>query len=79
MRFALLFTIIVMALAGCSGGGEPSAPSEQGEQGELNLDLWLERLEVGSRELYSARNAVVSAVPLKDGDWVADIGAGTGL
>ena len=41
--------------------------------------MWLERLEVGSRELYSAREAVVEAVGLKPGDWVADIGSGTGL
>ncbi len=52
-----------------------TAPAEE----EINLDLWLERLEVGSRELYSAREAVVDAVGLKPGDWVADIGSGTGL
>lgn len=46
---------------------------------EVNLDLWLERLEVGSRELYSARQAVVDAVGLEAGAWVADIGSGTGL
>ena len=44
-----------------------------------NVDLWLERLEVGSRELYSAREAVVAAVDLSDGDIIADVGAGTGL
>lgn len=64
-------------------GGAPAnragetAPAS-GEE-EINLDLWLERLEVGSRELYSARQAVVDAVGLAAGDWVADIGAGTGL
>ena len=44
-----------------------------------NLELWLERLEVGSRELYSARGAVAAAVALKEGARIADIGAGTGL
>lgn len=76
MRFVLLFAILSTLLAACGAGNEATTASEKDE---LNLDLWLERLEVGSRELYSARNAVVGAVPLNEGDWVADIGAGTGL
>lgn len=46
---------------------------------EANVDVWLEQLEVGSRELFSAREAVVAALNLKTGDVVADIGSGTGL
>lgn len=78
----------IIAAAACSGpqpaGDSADAPAvEPNERGhveeEVNLDLWLERLEVGSRELYSARDAVVAAVDLEPGDWVADIGAGTGL
>ncbi len=66
-------------------GGAPAnrsgdtAPAAIEPEDEINLDLWLERLEVGSRELYSARAAVVDAVGLQPGDWVADIGSGTGL
>ena len=60
-------------------GTEGAAEQPHSEEGEVNLDVWLERMEVGSRELYSARNEVVAAVGLKEGDWVADIGAGTGL
>lgn len=45
----------------------------------VNLDLWLERLEVGSRELYSARTAVADALKLPEGARIADVGAGTGL
>ena len=44
-----------------------------------NVDLWLEQMEKGSRELYSARDAVVSALELTASMRVADIGAGTGL
>ena len=36
-------------------------------------------MEVGSRELYAARENVVEAVGLKQGDRLADIGSGTGL
>ena len=64
---------------GARGGPVPPDPQTAIDQSEVNLDVWLERLEVGSRELYSAREAVVEAVGLETGDWVADIGAGTGL
>ena len=69
-------------LAACSGdhqtpGGAPNAG--ESEDDAVNLDLWLERMEVSSRELYSARDAVVAAVNAKPGDVIADVGAGTGL
>ena len=77
-----------LILAACSqptGEAEPleaqNPPDAQAavNHEEVNLDVWLERLEVGSRELYSARDSVVEAVGLTPGDWVADIGSGTGL
>ncbi len=84
--------LAAVLLAACSertapaneaGSDVPGAPQEGAPEeiyeGEANIDLWLERLEVGSRELYSAREAVVAAVGLKEGDVVADVGAGTGL
>ncbi len=73
-------------LAACSGQPEQEAsgnalPADPvvAEDEEVILDVWLERLEVGSRELYSARDAVLASVDLAEGDIVADIGAGTGL
>lgn len=46
-----------------------------------NLDPqeWVERFEIESREIYSAREAIVAATGLKAGQSIADIGAGTGL
>ena len=88
MRISVLIAFAFLLTAACSGDRrDAAAPSENPPSGapaddidaEINLDLWLERLEVGSRELFSAREAVVDAVGLKDGDWVGDIGAGTGL
>jgi len=85
--FSALAGCALMA-ASCSGpagdaGGNGSAPPPDAQsaidEAEVNLDVWLERMEVGSRELYSARQEVVDAVGLGEGDWVADIGAGTGL
>jgi predicted methyltransferase len=86
MRGAFLKLVLaaVLAAAGCSkapdGGVEaPAGSSEAAGDENINLDVWLERLEVGSRELYSARENVVAALGLEEGDVVADIGSGTGL
>lgn len=79
---------IVMALgfAACARDAAPTqssdAPAPAADpypEGPVSLDLWLERLEVGSRELYSARAAVVGAVETAPGARIADIGAGTGV
>lgn len=57
---------------------EPLAPPPYGEE-EANIEVWLDQMEVGSRELYAAREAVLAAVNIPSGARVADIGAGTGL
>lgn len=44
-----------------------------------NFDEWVERFERGGREIFDKRLDIVSAVNLKRGMVVADIGAGTGL
>lgn len=87
MRRARYLTAAAFLLAACSGPADPDMDADNPpatetpviDDGEVNLDVWLERLEVGSRELYSAREAVVAAAGLNEGDVVADIGAGTGL
>ena len=45
----------------------------------LDVQAWLARFEVESREVYKNRRAVLGALALKDGMRVADIGAGTGF
>ncbi len=79
----LAAAFLITACSGPSGQEveDNSLPPEPviAENDEVNLDIWLERLEVGSRELYSARNEVLASVELREGDIVADIGAGTGL
>lgn len=46
---------------------------------ELEVDRYIERFEIESREVYAARKEVVAACGIKGGDKVADIGAGTGI
>lgn len=79
MRFCVAGLLLAFALAGCvreQGDGSERVPSAQED---ATLDVWLETMEVGSREFYAAREAVVAAIALKEGEFVADIGAGTGL
>ncbi len=44
-----------------------------------NIDIWLETMEVSSRELYAAREAVIATIAVREGEAIGDIGAGTGL
>ncbi|MFI4875223.1 MAG: methyltransferase domain-containing protein [Blastopirellula sp. JB062] len=45
----------------------------------LDVDAWIARFEVESREVYHARDEVMKACGLKPGMRVADVGAGTGF
>lgn len=46
---------------------------------DLNVEEWLSRFEVESREIFTARRDVLAAMQLSPNSRVADIGAGTGL
>ena len=72
------------AIAAC-GQREPetvvAAPLEPPPYGveEENAEVFVDTMEVGDRELYAAREAVLAAAKIPAGARVADIGAGTGL
>ncbi|TWT79886.1 hypothetical protein CA13_12930 [Planctomycetes bacterium CA13] len=46
---------------------------------QMDVQEWVERFEVESREVYHARDAILRGLNLKPGERVADIGAGTGF
>ena len=46
---------------------------------DLNVDEWLGRFEIESREVYAARDQVLKACQIQPGHRVADVGAGTGF
>ncbi|QKK08757.1 MAG: methyltransferase domain-containing protein [Planctomycetota bacterium] len=48
-------------------------------QPDVDPDVWAERFEVESREVFAAREAIADALQLSPGMRVADVGAGTGL
>jgi len=82
LRLAAL--VVLVGVAACGGrdqdkaSGPPPAADPYANE-PVNVDVWLERLEVNSRELYSARMNVADALHLEPGMRVADVGAGTGL
>ncbi len=45
----------------------------------LDVQQWIDRFEVESREIYSSRSEILKTIDLQPGQTVADIGAGTGL
>ena len=53
--------------------------NKQFKDTNLNVDQFVQRFELESREVYSARDAIVAGCEIKPGDYVADVGAGTGL
>lgn len=80
---AALMTVAIVA-AGCGGardaesGPEPVDPAPYGEE-EANLEVFVDSMELASRELYAARESIIAASGVESGDVVADIGAGSGL
>lgn len=46
---------------------------------QLNVEEWTKKFETESREIFHQREAIVTALELKPGMAMADIGAGTGL
>lgn len=57
----------------------PDGINEKFKDPELNVDEWLDRFEVESREVYGSRDAVLRACGIKPGERIADVGAGTGF
>jgi ubiquinone/menaquinone biosynthesis C-methylase UbiE len=49
------------------------------KKADLQVEEWVERFETESREVFAHRREIVEAAGIKEGDAVADVGAGTGL
>lgn len=59
--------------------GAPAELNRNFVDPEADVEEWVERFEVESREVFTARSDVLRASGVKAGDRVADVGAGTGL
>ncbi len=62
-----------------AGSEAPSELNARFVDPEMDVDEWIGRFEVESREVFSARDEVMAAIGLSAGDRVADVGAGTGF
>lgn len=82
-RFSKILALAVL-LAGCATAPPPETSVKPGiNEGyldpELEIDEWVNRFEVESREIYTARVAIADAAGVALGADMADVGAGTGL
>ncbi len=75
-----------MSLLVCSAVVNPSQAEEQNVNPDINeyyydaeFEHWVSVFERPGREVYDKRQAIVSALGLKPGMHIADIGAGTGF
>lgn len=77
---------VLLGVASVAAAQEASTPpgvdpkiNERFLDPELNVEEWLGRFEVESREVFSARERVLDECRIQPGMTVADIGAGTGF
>ncbi len=84
-RYATTLTVLclpIMLLTGCQGIlGEKSANPGINAHYKKNpeAETWIPRFERESREIFNVRYEILSAMNIKPGMSVADVGAGTGL
>ena len=82
MRMRFLPFLLAVGLAACAAPPEGSVKpgiNDSFLNPELDVDSYVARFEVESREIYVERKGLTAAVGLEAGMAVADIGAGTGL
>jgi ubiquinone/menaquinone biosynthesis C-methylase UbiE len=82
MRMRFLPFLLALGLSACASPPEESVKpgiNDSFLNPELDVDSYVARFEVESREIYVERKGLTAAVGLQAGMAVADIGAGTGL
>lgn len=82
MRFGLLPILFALGIAACAAPPQESVKpgiNDSFLDPEMDVDSYVARFEVESREIYVERLGLTAAVGLESGMAVADIGAGTGL
>lgn len=86
LLFAVLFAVAFHSLPVVGQEAAPAAPQSVKPginkaflDPDLDVDQWIKRFEVESREVFRARFQIVKQLNLSPGDRIADIGTGTGL
>lgn len=57
----------------------PAGINDNFKDPDLNVDEWIGKFEIESREVYAAREEVMAACAIQPGERIADVGAGTGF
>lgn len=81
--------VVLFAIPGCASSSRSIAPSDAAPSASVrpgindnyrdaNLEEWLSRFEVESREVFHERERIVERMRLRRGEVVADVGSGTG-
>jgi ubiquinone/menaquinone biosynthesis C-methylase UbiE len=83
-RLSKLITLLALIAAfvpGISAQQKSVSPdiNKKYKDPKLKVTEWVERFEMEGREVYDQREKIVAATGVKEGDVVADVGAGTGL
>ena len=82
MRTRVLPILLAFGLDACAAPVEESVKPGINDiflNPEMDVDSYVARFEVESREIYTERHDIVGTIGLEPGMAVADIGAGTGL
>lgn len=76
---SLLLFPVALWVADCAAQEQSVRPGINESYQNPDVDAFVERFEIESREVYAHRQEIVEACQIKPGQTVADIGAGTGL
>ena len=57
----------------------PEEMNEKFKAADLEVEKFISRFEAPDREVFTAREAIVDALAIKPGEYIADVGAGTGI
>ena len=76
---SILLTSAFLAAPVHAQVGQSEGINDSYKSQRLDVQEWVNRLEVEGREAYDLRREIVDALELQPGQAVADVGAGTGL
>lgn len=79
LEIQLVLMLFIVAFAGQSLAATGANPEINRPFMDPDFSIWRKRFESAGREVYDQRHKIVSALAVKRGQSVADIGAGTGL
>ncbi|HUF72577.1 MAG TPA: methyltransferase domain-containing protein [Gammaproteobacteria bacterium] len=75
----VLSTVAMLLAVGALTAQEAQDINAPYRDPNLDVEVWVERFEIEGREVFDFREEIVASIGLREGQAVADVGAGTGL